>query len=233
MTALHIEREAQQAITLIKSFSLELNAYSPESQVLYWLNQYKSAWIRDAVIEAIYQGRYKIISVQHILSIWQRRGQPVRHFTSGFEQVMASHLGAPIHLPANLGSKPRASSTSEVSYPSTPLTMLYSTADTDAYNAQGTGAAADNHNDEMAGLSIETFPVDNVNTLVEVYQANTPVKSSTPQATRVLPTSGLKRLSFDLPKPPRASQDPSQQSKVHLPLVGSMPIQPFRPELNQ
>ena len=106
MTALDIGREARQAITLITSFSLELNAYSPESQVLYWLNHYKAAWIRDAVIEAIYQGRYKIISVQHILAIWQRRGQPVRHFTTGFEQVIASHLGAPIHLPTNLASQP-------------------------------------------------------------------------------------------------------------------------------
>ena len=92
MVAPELAREAQQAITLIKAFSLELNQYSPESQVLCWLNQHRAAWIRDAIIEAVYQGRYKVISVQHILLIWQRRGQPVRHFTSGFEQVIDSSI---------------------------------------------------------------------------------------------------------------------------------------------
>ncbi|MEM7796394.1 MAG: hypothetical protein AAF579_18325 [Cyanobacteria bacterium P01_C01_bin.118] len=230
MTALDIGREAQQAITLIKSFSLELNSYSPESQVLYWLNHYKAAWIRDAVIEAIYQGRYKIISVQHILSIWHRRGQPVRHFTSGFEQVMASHLGAPIHLPTDLASKPRRTNSYDshlVKPSSEPLTMLYTAKPT---GKNDTEEIAPNISNGAAGL-IETFPVDDVNTLVEVYQANGTVSNPTPKTT--MPASELKSLSFELPKPTRDPQEPLQQSKVHLPLVGSMPIQPFRPSLNQ
>ena len=232
MMAQTIGREAQQAITLIKSFSLELKDYSAESQVLHWLNQYKAAWIRDAVIEAIYLGRYKIISVQHILSIWQKRGQPVRHFTSGFEQVMASHLGEPIHLPTDLASRPNKAILSNGSHPlkgsTTSLTMLYRAGHLEKDLAQGSFSNS-NHNHDATRLAIEPFPVNDVNTLVEVYQANISASKLAPRQKTAMQSSGSNSLSFELLKPTVKPLAPLQQSKVHAPLVGSRPIQPFRP----
>ncbi len=147
--ASELEREAKQAIALIKSFSLELEHYSPESQVLYWLNQYRAAWIRDAVIEAVYQGRYKIISVAHLLDLWKRRGQPVCHFTSGFEQVISAQLGTPLHLsPSMMSHAPKPA------------------------EAIGKSDISARSYGDYLGLSIDSFPVADTNDLVEVYQAN-------------------------------------------------------------
>ncbi|MBE9065188.1 hypothetical protein IQ260_00795 [Leptolyngbya cf. ectocarpi LEGE 11479] len=172
MMAPDIAREARQAITLIKSFSLELDTYSPESQVLYWLNTYRAAWIRDAIIEAVYQGRYKIISVKHILSIWQRRGQPVRHFTSGFEQVIAKQLGSPLHMSASLVSQPIGPTFSPMNKPDgddfAPSPMSSSVV------VSPTAASSVLSYDHYLSLSIEAFPVESVDTLVEVYQASPP-----------------------------------------------------------
>lgn len=230
MMALDIGREAEQAITLIKSFSLELNEYSPESQVLYWLNKYRAPWIRDAIIEAIYQGRYKIVSVQHILTIWQRRGQPVRHFTSGFEQVMAAQLGAPLHLSTHMAT----SQSVAISEP------------------MGTGGMPDNHDIEPSpmptapspavsrimsdssiisraddsDLSIEAFPVEAVDTLVEVYQASGPHVSPAYASSHQSKPSRFKRLSFEVSS---FNEDTLPARSDYAPPVTSAPIQPFRP----
>ncbi|MDX2097883.1 MAG: hypothetical protein SFW36_08910 [Leptolyngbyaceae cyanobacterium bins.59] len=49
-------------------------------------------WIRPAVIEALYQGRYKAISVTQLLTFWQRREQPLCHFSHEFERIICSAL---------------------------------------------------------------------------------------------------------------------------------------------
>ena len=228
--ALDIGREAEQAITLIKSFSLELEDYSPESQVLSWLNKYRAPWIRDAIIEAVYQGRYKVVSVQHILAIWQRRGQPVRHFTSGFEQVIAAQLGAPLHLSTHIAAS-QTVDTSEV---------------------MGTGSALDNYNiylsslpsapsptvsrimsdssvisrTDNSNLSIEAFPVAGVDTLVEVYQASGPHVTPTHTTTNQSESSNFNRLRFE---PPSFNGNTLPAYPDYVPPAASAPIQPFRP----
>ena len=169
MMASDIAREAQQAITLIKTFSLELNQYGPESQVLYWLNTYRAVWIRDAIIEAVYQGRYKIVSVQQILSIWLRRGQPIRHFTPGFEQVIAAQLGGPLHL----ATPPRHIEKTNASRPAPQFTQE-SSAVADLASAPSLLSGG-----SYPGLSIKTFPVETVDTLVDVYQSSSPRREPT------------------------------------------------------
>ena len=53
---------------------------------------YPAAWIRLAVIEALYQGRYKTVSVSQILAIWQRRNKPLCHFGREFESIITVPL---------------------------------------------------------------------------------------------------------------------------------------------
>lgn len=80
--------EAQQAAILLTSYRFELGNHDARQWVSLWLESYRPTWIRDAVIEALYQGRYKSISVRQILELWQRRGQPIRHVTHEFEAAV-------------------------------------------------------------------------------------------------------------------------------------------------
>ncbi|NEQ50471.1 MAG: hypothetical protein F6K11_10110 [Leptolyngbya sp. SIO3F4] len=232
MMALDIEREGQQAIALIKAFNLELQHYSPESQVLYWLNQYRAAWIRDAIIEAVYQGRYKIISVQQILLIWKRRGQSTCHFTSGFEKTIASHLGVPIHLPTNLGAASKnttknfspAKSLSQF----IPMTETLTQSHSDANNAP---EPVQSNRREYCGLAIKAFPVEKFNTLVEVNQAGISDNSSMYQTKIEREPSTVVQDNFTLETidTSRPLGSTLTQSKVYTSAITSFPIQPFRP----
>lgn len=47
---------------------------------------YEPIWVRQAIVEAIYRGRYKAISVSEILRFWQRRGEPYHRFNHEFER---------------------------------------------------------------------------------------------------------------------------------------------------
>lgn len=213
MMAPDIAREAKQAIALIKAFSLELAQYSPESQVMYWLNTYRPTWIRDAIIEAVFQGRYKIISVQHILAIWQRRGQPVCHFTSGFEQIIASHLGSPIHMSTSMMTPPKAEKSSQPNSYSFAPSPLSSSVVTFSAEALGTSTGQ-----ETATLSIDAFPVEPVDNLVEIYKATAPGQMSRMAEPEYHNTTTSSDFHMDEMK--SLSHSSSQESR---------PIQPFRP----
>ncbi len=45
-----------------------------------------------AVIEAIYQGRIKAVSIEHILNFWQKKGKVIKHFNSEFERLVTFDL---------------------------------------------------------------------------------------------------------------------------------------------
>lgn len=230
MMASELEREAKQAITLIKSFSLELDSYSPESQVLYWLNYYRAAWIRDAIIEAVYQGRYKIISVQHILSIWKRRGQPVCHFTSGFEQVIAAQLGTPMHLSTSMLSSPTQPFDRFSNRHTTPSSL--STNKPHVANLRQEADIASSYSNLSDTLSsspspsIEAFPVKAENTLVEVYQASTPRR----QLAQSLGNADT--VNTQTKDTQTETMTAAHLEYIYYPEKFS-PIQPFQPELNR
>jgi hypothetical protein len=57
-----------------------------------WLRTYPEQWVCWALIESIYQGRYKIFCVEKILALWQRRGQPSYHFNDEFETMICSKV---------------------------------------------------------------------------------------------------------------------------------------------
>ncbi|EAW34453.1 hypothetical protein [Lyngbya sp. PCC 8106] len=97
------------AAALLTHYSFDLGDYSSEERVEEWGDNYEYYWIYFAVIEALYQGRYKSISVAQILSIWLRRGKPIYHFNWEFEQLICKNLpkalteGEEVGEPSNIG----------------------------------------------------------------------------------------------------------------------------------
>ncbi|EKQ69266.1 hypothetical protein OsccyDRAFT_1891 [Leptolyngbyaceae cyanobacterium JSC-12] len=83
------------AVDLLRHYSFELGQYNLSQQVDIWLDYYPAQWLPTAIIEALYQGRYKAISVEQILNIWQRRGHPVYHFNHEFERLVCGNLPRP------------------------------------------------------------------------------------------------------------------------------------------
>lgn len=93
------------AIALLTHYSFDLGGYKAEELVMRWRNQFPSNWLHLAVVEALYQGRYKAVSAQQILAMWQRRGQPTFHFNMEFERLICSKF------PESLTALPGVSTT--------------------------------------------------------------------------------------------------------------------------
>ncbi|MBR8833216.1 MAG: hypothetical protein DSM106950_04015 [Stigonema ocellatum SAG 48.90 = DSM 106950] len=91
---------ADLARALLTHYSFDLSGYSAIELVDIWQKQYTVGWLHLAVIEALYQGRYKAISVQQILAFWHRRGQAIFHFNIEFERLICSKF------PENLTAQP-------------------------------------------------------------------------------------------------------------------------------
>lgn len=81
-----------EASDLLKYYGFDLSDQTSENIVAQWLEQYPPDWIFLAMLEALYQGRYKAISVEQLLIYWQRRGEPIYHFTPDFERLICHHL---------------------------------------------------------------------------------------------------------------------------------------------
>jgi len=105
------DTSANLAIALLINYSFDLSGYSANELVERWQTQYPLNWLHLAVIEALYQGRYKGVSVQQILVFWQRRDQATYHFNMEFERMICSKfpqsltsLAAPALPPARENS---------------------------------------------------------------------------------------------------------------------------------
>lgn len=88
MTNGNISPEVLQLYSLLRDYSFDVDAYPMEAVIQGWLQEFDIIWVSHAVTEALYQGRYKIVSVEHILNLWQRRGHPIRHFNREFESII-------------------------------------------------------------------------------------------------------------------------------------------------
>ncbi|WP_244329211.1 hypothetical protein [Tolypothrix sp. PCC 7910] len=78
------------ATALLTHYSFDLSGYSASELIRRWKTHYPLEWLHIAVIEALYQGRYKAVSVQQILNFWHRRGQATYHFNMEFERLICS-----------------------------------------------------------------------------------------------------------------------------------------------
>jgi hypothetical protein len=86
------DSEIIEIITLLTYYGFDLKGYSAIEIMTQWLQEYNNSWIRLAVVEALYQGRYKAVSVEQILGFWVRRNQPQFHFTPDFERLISRKL---------------------------------------------------------------------------------------------------------------------------------------------
>lgn len=107
MTDVAKPTDTEEIAKLLVHYGFDLDGYRPEQLIQRWSAQYPMAWLRLAVVEALYQGRYKVISVEQILMIWQRRQKPIPHFNGEFDRIVSSRL------PKTL----RESSTEAAAYP--------------------------------------------------------------------------------------------------------------------
>lgn len=108
------------AVALLSHYGFELRGYTAEELVNLWLRNYQANWVRLGVIEALYQGRYKAVSVEQILAVWARRGQPIYRFNHEFERLISRKL--PQSLTARHNTA-RTDLSQEISLP--PLSASY------------------------------------------------------------------------------------------------------------
>ncbi len=78
--------------TVINRYGLELDGHQVDTIIVTWLQKYDSDWIIKAIIESLYRGRYKIVSVENILKDWQRLGKPRYNFTPEYEREILQNL---------------------------------------------------------------------------------------------------------------------------------------------
>ncbi|MEA5511435.1 hypothetical protein VB715_16810 [Crocosphaera sp. UHCC 0190] len=86
------DKTITQVAVLLSRYGFELKRITIPELLEGWLDSYSVYWIRLAIVEALYQGRYKAISVEHILTLWKRLGQPTYHFTQDFERLINRNL---------------------------------------------------------------------------------------------------------------------------------------------
>ncbi len=84
------DTSADLAVALLIHYSFDLGGYHASELIDMWQKQYPVNWLHIGVVEALYQGRYKAVSVQQILTMWHRRGQATYHFNMEFERLICS-----------------------------------------------------------------------------------------------------------------------------------------------
>lgn len=83
-----VPSQIAEIMKLLEAYSFEAEGGNVNLLIARWLQQFEPVWIHSAIVECLYQGRYKVISVDQILHLWQRRGQPLRHYSREFESII-------------------------------------------------------------------------------------------------------------------------------------------------
>lgn len=92
MTQQRSEQEFAEVVALLHHYRFDCDRSTIDTLVTYWCVDYPLNWVKMAVVEALYQGRYKSLSVEQILQGWQRRNQPTYHFSHEFERLIHGQL---------------------------------------------------------------------------------------------------------------------------------------------
>jgi hypothetical protein len=86
------DSQTVQTLALLTCYGFDLKDSTPLTLIEQWLAQYSVQWIRLAVVEALYLGRYKAVSIDHLLQSWTKRGYPHFHFNHDFERLISHKL---------------------------------------------------------------------------------------------------------------------------------------------
>jgi hypothetical protein len=79
-------------LRILQLYKFDLGDRSLTSISIKWRN-YDLHWLRSAITESIYRGRYKVISVEQILESWQRKQEVFSKFDDEFENLIWGNLG--------------------------------------------------------------------------------------------------------------------------------------------
>ncbi len=79
------------AIALLQHYSFDLGGYTIRDLTRAW-GSFKPEWVRQAVIESLFQGRYKAVSVDQILHLWERKGEPNCSYNREFERLVCGDV---------------------------------------------------------------------------------------------------------------------------------------------
>jgi hypothetical protein len=77
---------------IIKIYGLSLDEQQVEAILIAWFQKYDRAWILKAIVESLYRGRYKLVSIDNILKDWERIGQPRYNFTPEYEREILQKM---------------------------------------------------------------------------------------------------------------------------------------------
>lgn len=72
------------AASFLTQYGFDLGGRSPEEWLMDWKRKFPASWVASALVEALYRGRYKAVSVQQLLLMWQTRGNPCMGFSLDF-----------------------------------------------------------------------------------------------------------------------------------------------------
>lgn len=82
----------QKTITLIEYYNFDLGHYHIRELIIKWSKIYDHEWLPLAVMEAIYEGRLKAISVEQILNFWLNKGKVCKRFNREFERLVTFNV---------------------------------------------------------------------------------------------------------------------------------------------
>ena len=81
-----------QAIAILKNYGFDLKGQELTQLLERWADHFSTNWVRLAVLESLYEGRYQAVSVEHLLTFWEQRGEPHANFSQEFERLVLYKL---------------------------------------------------------------------------------------------------------------------------------------------
>ncbi len=93
-------KESLKTYEALSKFRFEgINSPGLSRVLSAWHETFSADWIPLAVVQAAYQGRYKVASVEQILRFWKRRGEPRCNFDREFKRMILGLDWEPIVKP--------------------------------------------------------------------------------------------------------------------------------------
>ncbi len=99
---------------LLRYYNFALDGRPAPTVLQQWAKDYPVEWIHLAIVEALYQGRYKAVSVEQILTMWHRRQQAQPHFDADFAQMIRQRLPKNLKRPEPEQQSPIAALAQEI-----------------------------------------------------------------------------------------------------------------------